>query len=365
MAEHKSFYRQLVPNGRRRSNWHDYRSRCIYMITLNKADCIPRFSTIKGIPGDYINKPYTDLSPTGKIIAANVSALKHRFPFISILRRCIMPDHIHFVIFVKEKTSWHLGDIVNHLKSVCTRNYNGYDSRRGEGADETLVSMFEDGYHDRILRRKNQLKRMLKYVSDNPRRSLERTANRGFHRRLFLEDIGSGGDAGAQSTFSCGDAGIGVPSSCGGTCEESFMETGLGRVRYEAYGNIHLLEDPELAAVRISRRFSEDELRKRKINWLRTVGNCGVLVSPFISQAEKKVRDWALANGGRFILIESNGFGERYSPKGILHQLCNEGRLLIIAPTEHHTSPPKLTYSECQRMNALAERIEQYLLRPC
>ena len=58
---------------------------------------------------------------------------------------------------------------------------------------------------------------MLKYVSDNPRRSLERTANRGFHRRLFLEDIGSGGDAGAQSTFSCGDAGIGVPSSCGGT----------------------------------------------------------------------------------------------------------------------------------------------------
>ena len=98
MAEHKSFYRQLVPNGRRRSNWHDYRSRCIYMITLNKADCIPRFSTIKGIPGDYINKPYTDLSPTGKIIAANVSALKHRFPFISILRRCIMPDHIHFVI---------------------------------------------------------------------------------------------------------------------------------------------------------------------------------------------------------------------------------------------------------------------------
>lgn len=77
------------------------------------------------------------------------------------------------------------------------------------------------------------------------------------------------------------------------------------------------------------------------------------------------MRDWALANGGRFILIESNGFGERYSPKGILHQLCNEGRLLIIAPTEHHTSPPKLTYSECQRMNALAERIEQYLLRPC
>lgn len=335
------------------------------MITLNKAEGIPRFSTLKGIPGDHVNKPYADLSPTGKIIAANVSALKHRFPFISILRRCIMPDHMHFVIFIKEKTPWHLGDIINHLKSECTRNYNGYDSSRGEDADETLVSVFEDGYHDRILRRKNQLRRMLKYVSDNPRRSLERTANRGFHRRLYLEDIGSVEDTGARTSFSGGGRGTGIFGSCGETCEESVREAGSDRVRYEAYGNIHLLEDPELAAVRISRRFSEEELRKRKINWLRTVGNCGVLVSPFISPAEKKVRDWALSHGGRFILIESNGFGERYTPKGILHQLCNEGRLLIIAPVEHLTSPPKLTYSECQRMNALAERIEQYLLRPC
>ena len=77
-----------------------------------------------------------------------------------------------------------------------------------------------------------------------------------------------------------------------------------------------------IRAVRISRRFQPEELHDLKVCWLRTIENGGVLVSPFISVAEKRVRDYAIANDGRLILIEQNGFGPRYKPSGQYFELC-------------------------------------------
>lgn len=323
LQERPDYYRPLVPNGCRRAPWHDYRSRCIYMITINRAPGILPFSTLAGIPGSHDWKPRTLLTPTGEIIASCISELKAAFPFIRILRRVIMPEHIHFVLFVTEATDTHLGEIIRELKGECSRRY--YGTSKQTDREAPLVSIFEEDYHDRILLKKDQLQRMLAYVSDNPRRRLERMNHPGFFHRTII--------AGPDGT------------------------------RHEAYGNIHLLEDPDIEAVKISRKYSPDELIRRKRIWMRTVQNGGVLVSPFISQAEKKVEHWACDAGGRIILITDNGLGTNYTPKGKLHALCSEGRLLIIAPTEHHTSASPLDRATCLRMNALAETIAAYSLR--
>lgn len=47
----------------------------------------------------------------------------------------------------------------------------------------------------------------------------------------------------------------------------------------------------------------------------------------------------------------------------MLHTLCSEGRLLIIAPTEHRTASMALDRATCLQMNALAETIAAYSLR--
>lgn len=321
--EPPAYYRPLVPNGCRRAPWHDYRSRCIYMITINRAPGILPFSSLAGIPGSHDWKPRTILTPTGEIIASCISELKAAFPFIRILRRVIMPEHVHFVLFVTEATDTHLGDIILELKGECTRRYHGTTKQAGRNA--ALQSVFEEGYHDRILLKEGQLQRMLAYVSDNPRRRLERISHPDFFHRTLL--------AGPDGT------------------------------RYEAYGNIHLLEDPDIEAVKVSRKYSPDELIRRKRIWMRTVQNGGVLVSPFISPAEKKVENWACQEGGRIILITDNGFGTNYTPKGMLHTLCSEGRLLIIAPTVHRTTSIALDRATCLQMNALAETVAAYSLR--
>ncbi len=319
-----SYYRALVPNGSRRAPWHDYYDRSIYMITINKAAHVAPFSTVMGRPGSRDWKPRAVPTPIGEMIGHNISSLKADFPFIKILRRVIMPEHLHFVLYVTERTQYHLGDIIKHLKGECTRNYHGYNDKR-EADYGDMVPMFETGYHDRILLKEGQLQRMLAYVSDNPRRRLERMSHPDFFKRNFLED-------------SCGN-------------------------RYEAYGNIHLLDDIDIEAVRISSKYTAAELRGRKLNWLHTVQNGGVLVSPFISAAEKKVRDWACDNGGRIITIVENGFGRNFTPKGVSHALCGEGRLLMVAPTEHKTAKTVCRRQDCMRMNELAETIAAYGLR--
>lgn len=311
--------RQLIPNGCRRAPWHDYRGRCIYMITLNAAAGIPPFSILKGIPGNRDWPPVVINTQLGEIIASKISALKEEFPFIKILRRVIMPEHIHFVIFIENETDIHLGGIIAYLKKSCTRQYALELNNSTEGNRKDAISIFEDGYHDRILIKKNQLKRILDYVSDNPRRRLIRIKNPGFHRRIKIRMID-------------------------------------GR-EYEAYGNASLLTDPDIEAVKISRRYSEDELRKLKICWIRTIENCGVLVSPFISRDEKKVLNWAANNGGRLIYIIDNEIGERFTPKGMLNQICSEGRLLIVGITTYHHSKIPLSRACCEAMNELAIEI--------
>lgn len=309
--------RQLIPNGHRRAPWHDYYSRSIYLITLNAAKGIPAFSTIKGMVGDRQWPPTAVKTPLGELIASCISSLKNEFPFIQILRRSIMPEHVHFVIFITEKTENHLSKIISHLKGECSRRFAGMDSKRDAGFDQILPSVFEEGYHDRILLKKGQLQSMLRYVTDNPRRRLIRKQNPDFFYRKHIQSFEG--------------------------------------MELEAYGNLQLLEDPDIEAVKISSKYSPEELRRRKIRWKRNVENCGVLASPFISKGEKKVRDWAIENGGRLIYILDNGFGPQFTPKGLLHQLCSEGRLLLIAPAEHSLKAISRDKSYWQRMNRLAE----------
>ncbi|MDE6298801.1 MAG: hypothetical protein K2M10_04050 [Muribaculaceae bacterium] len=296
-------------NAGRRAPWHDYRSRCIYHISLNKATGIADFSHIEGIPGSREWKPLAVPHPEGEVIGRALRAIKERYPFIWIRRRCIMPDHMHFVIDVRRRTGVHLGEIIRAFKCACSDIWEA----EGRGAG---VQFFEDGYYDVILRGQGQLKKMLDYVSDNPRRWLLRRDNPGWFRRYILSD---------------------------------------GSNEYDAFGNLSLLDEWEINAVRIHRHYDDpQELIAQKRGWKETVENDGILVSPFISEAEKRVRDWAADNGGAIIDISTDRMGERYKPAGQYFDICGEGRLLVISMPPGESG---LSRAHCERMNKLAEFI--------
>lgn len=98
-----------------------------------------------------------------------------------------------------------------------------------------------------------------------------------------------------------------------------------------------------------------DQRERKRQRWLYTAANGGILVSPFISAAEKAIRNEAEELGGRFILITNEPMGERYKPIGHDFDLCEAGHLLIISAN----LPGDLSRQNCLAMNKLASAIAE------
>ncbi len=87
-----------------RAEWHDYTSRCSYLITLRSN---PEIEALSRIVSKHTSSGFTARwipSLTGKIAMNCVRNINNFFPWVDVIRYAIMPDHVHMVLYVKEKT---------------------------------------------------------------------------------------------------------------------------------------------------------------------------------------------------------------------------------------------------------------------
>lgn len=282
---------------------HDYRSRCIYHITVTKCEGAPVFSEIKGNLSDV----RCNLSPIGRIIRDSLRCIPMLSPQLEVLQYVIMPDHIHFILFVKGYLDQHIGKYIGEWKNLIAREVIHHLSLSGK--------VFNDDYYDRRLRPWQKLDDIYVYVRRNPYRLLVRRLKRDFFRRIH-----------------------------------NFEMNG---VVWEAYGNIQIFANPFKYQVQVHRADSAEEFEAKKQCAIYYADNGGVVVSPFFSPREKEIRDAVIAARGRMILLINEPFGERYRPGGRNFSLCEEGRLLIIAPKH----PLPTSRATCLHLNAVAAAI--------
>ena len=107
-------------------------------------------------------------------------------------------------------------------------------------------------------------------------------------------------------------------------------------------------------AVRVSRRLSGQQLDDEVARYLAAAKSGTVLISPAISQGEKRVMRAAFDASLPTIVIMENGFTPLSKPKGEQFGACAQGRLLMLAPWEHHNERQRLTAMQCQQMNLMA-----------
>lgn len=291
-----------------RAWWHDYRSRAIYMITLSKSPGVPAFGALAGDwskPVGSREGSFIRLSPLGKIIKNTLFRLHEIEPAIRLLQYSVMPDHVHFLIFVQHPTAEALGYTIARLKVAVNKAWKNQP-------------VFTEGYNDRILKSGRKLDTIFRYIRENPYRLAIRKAFPDYFHRINLISI------------------------AGRDCQ--------------AYGNLFLLRNPFKDAVVVHRKDTEETKRLLHGQWLYTASNGGVLVSPFISPAEKAIRREAEEAGGKFILIQASRFPERYKPAAHDFSLCMEGRLLIIT-LALDIGNSTLSRSNCLSMNELAQKI--------
>lgn len=306
---------ESLPRYHKRAYAHNYRAPLIYHIILKKKDGFEKFGTVRGdariapgLPGC----AFIEESDIGKTIVKSIIAIQRQFPIIQIYQFMIMPDHVHILLRVRDWSEKHLDFYIQTLVSNIGENYSHVTGTIISAAD-----IFQPGYCDKPLLLKRSLDGLFRYIRENPHRLAMRQQFPQFFRRIRKLKIGDN--------------------------------------EYEAYGNLFHLRNPDKEAVRISRKFTFAEKEQKKTAWLSAASKGTVLVSPFISQAEKAIRAESEALGAKIILITRDAFPERFKPSAHDFTLCEEGRLLIISLGL--VAGTSLSRAHCLQMNALAETI--------
>lgn len=269
------------------------------MITMNIEGRVPSLGVLLGGSDD----ARVEYSPLGKLVSEQIEQAFKPYPQIQICAKQLMPDHLHIVVWVKEEIPIPLGEIVRKLKIGCTHAYREMESGRMNTTCTNATSLFEAGFHDRVLLHAGQLRSMINYVHDNPRRAVIKRA----HPNLFKI---------RQSVDVAG-------SEC------------------LTLGNSFLLGYPMKEVLQCSRSFTQEEIDKKKGECLSLADRGVVFVSAGISEGERQICRALREAGFPMIILLSEGFPAKdsphakyYKPRGVYFEACAKGNLLLIEPSQ-------------------------------
>ena len=363
----RAFAGERKPSMLRRCVGHDYTERRMYMVTMVTEGRRPLFGQVVGRSdgsAGSAEEPRMVLSPLGEAVAERWMATEKVYPEIEVVALQMMPDHLHGILFVKEKMERHLGMAIKGFKTGCNKAYRqlvlgrqegdglgfvatrsqqsqlagdtgaegtraeagtGGTQAEGEGKRDRRLDdrehgmLFALGYNDKVLLRAGQLETWLRYLKDNPRRLLMKRERPDLFR----------------------------------------VQRGLtvGGLVFSALGNRFLLDRPLKVPVRCSRRLTEKEIEGEVARFLGMAKEGAVLVSPSISPGEKRVMRAAFDAGFPVVYLQENGLGELASPGGVRMDACSRGQLLILAPWEQHLDKRVISREQCLSLNDMARRV--------
>ena len=339
----KAFASEKKPSMLRRCVGHDYTGRHIYMITMVTEGRRPLLGQAVGkseAQEGSDEAPRIELTELGQRVADEWWATSQHHPEIEVVALEMMPDHLHGILFVKEKMEAPLGMALRGFKQSCNRHYRELvlgitpvppvpsvelstqqtkqapAKRDRHNEDRSHGMLFARGYNDKLLLREGQLETWIHYLNDNPRRLLMKRE----HPDLFR-------------------------------VQRNVEAAGM---TFSAIGNRFLLDRPMRLQVQMSRRLSETEIQEQVAHFLTEARQGAVLVSPAISPGEKAVMRAAFNEGLPLIYLQENGFTDLAKPGGTRMEACARGQLLILAPWEHHNEQMTIRRSQCLKLNDIA-----------
>ena len=158
-------------------------------------------------------------------------------------------------------------------------------------------------YHERILHAPGQLRRMIDYVKDNPRRLWIKIHNPELfrlHRR-----------------------------------------TEAAGLSFTSMGNHFLLDWPDKQVVEMSRSATNDEVQERLRKVLAAAHNGTVTYTAAISKGEQIIARTLREQGYPLVVLLNDGFPKEgspheryYKPGGVYFEACSKGQLLLLEPIE-------------------------------
>ncbi len=397
MNSHKEYATDCIPSMHRRSDSHDYRSRRFYLITMAVSPRWPLLGTLASsedtCTADDTVDAHIELSPLGEAVLSAWQQIPFVYPQVSIVQHVIMPDHIHGILYVREDTTFHLGQVIKGFKTGCNKSLrllveearkaqlqsqNNADGATapsavpsasaavpGVSAAVPSVSSAAPGVvvspFQRLLlswaatlsqHTRKQHTRKQQTKGGQPATGLH-LWEKGYNDKILFNY--STLDK-WKAYLSDNPRRLAIRRLHPDYFRVRFGITVAGR-QYAAIGNRMLLRHPEIIQVQLSRHFTDDELAVRVEALLRQARHGAVLISPAISKGEQMVMRRAMDENLPLIFITPWGFNTFSKPGHQYYEACAAGRFLMLAPWEHHNHRIPLTREMCLQLNAMAAEI--------
>lgn len=315
-----------------KGNWHwqklgtAWKGVGIYHVTMTVTSREPLLGKLV-IPNNDPKQARVERMELGEEIVHTIFHIQDIHPEVRVLQFCIMPDHIHVILYVTRTMNAGIKTVVRGwwqgAKKVAALSVDPNSIRDNQ---QSLSPIFTDIPFIRPMSRRGQLDIMMQYIKMNPQRLAT--------KRLMPE------------YFSVQE-GIEI----------------AGRI-YCGVGNAELLQRARYMPVHV-RRTMVDEAEHGDNKRLRDYMNGCVLaarqgtvmVSPFISKQEQAVMEVLLKEKLPFIYIADNGFRDYYKPQDSLFDAVARKEVLILSPWEYDPSKRHVNRAECVAMNQMAEEI--------
>jgi hypothetical protein len=357
----------------------------LYHITLTIPDRQPLLGTLD-IPNGDPTKTAVKRTPLGNALVECLLDIPNHHPEVQVLHFCLMPDHLHAVLYVRrtmptgikgmvrgfwqgvKKLGRAYSIIPNDIRrnrqegtiipndirrnrqegtiipndirrnrqegamglQEATRNLEAFaEGLKGQMGDEAYYNLhpvFTEMPFIRPMGRRTQLPNTIRYIDMNPQRLATKRLKPGFFR--VQQDIV------------------------------------IGERSYDGVGNTTLLMAGQFMPVHVrsvwvkaAEHGDNQSLRDYKNGCVLAARKGTVMVSPFISTDEKQVMQVLLQEQLPFIVLADNGFREYYKPSDALFDACAAGRVLILSPWPYNVEKRKISRDECVALNEMAEEI--------
>ena len=340
-------------NMHRRKTGHDYSRPGAYLITVETTDRQRLLGTLQG------DSPNTaQIAPTtlGETVIAEFRAIERKVQEsagcqVQVLQYQLMPDHFHGILYIREQLpqGWHLGKIIGAWKGACSRAYWEASSSSALSSVSSQLSsppsssasvgvspqerspLFSAGYNDRPLTAPGQLQGWISYLRDNPRRLWLKHHYPDRLRKVY--------------NFTIGDS----------------------QTRYTAVGNTFLLKYPERQQVRCHRNLTEEQIHNEVNLYLHIARTGVVLVSPFISPAEKAVYEACYKEQLPMVRLVKRALdGKFVYPQGRDFDACAQGFLVVLAPFatgSENAADLRISRTQCLTLNDCAAELASSVSR--
>lgn len=352
------FINAKKPEALRRDEHTDYTSG-YFFVTLTIRDHKPLLGVVTGQIDPHTHQAIhaeVRLSSLGEKVQVCWQELPLFHPNVQVIDSVVMPEHFHGLLHLDHVDGVTLGHIIKGFKLGCNNAYKDIYTL-------PTAAIFSSGYNETIPITPDEIEIKKQYIHDNPARRLLKGAMRDCF--AIYRDMRSANwiEARIKQGLRWDYALRSNPDLLAAAYQELCSRLANDGTSSSPSFTLSYLGPRELLLS--SRKLplvchrADEHLRDQQIAVVLREARAGaVIVSAFISQKERDIRDLLLQEGHPVIEILDNGMSNAYKPWGKAFYYCAEGHLLQITPwTYLYQKDATITRPMCMVMNELARLI--------